>query len=62
MRILDGAGREPPILHLTVKALYVSRRELSELDVSASRHYVASYLSLVRGLRAGLYASFCLRR
>src|SRR5918997_130114 len=29
MGVLDGAGREPPILHLTVKMLYVSWRELS---------------------------------
>src|SRR5215207_9759067 len=57
MGVLDGAGREPPILHLTVKMLYVSWRELSELDAPDGRDDLASYLSLVGGVRAGPNAS-----
>ena len=57
MGVLDSAGRESPILHITVKVLYVSWRELSELDASDSRDYVAGYLSFVRGVCAGPDAS-----
>src|SRR5215203_23050 len=57
MGVLDGAGREPPILHLTVKMLYVSWRELSELDAPDGRDDVAPYLSLVGGVCAGPNAS-----
>ena len=53
MGVLDGAGRDPPILHLTVKVLYVSWRELSELDAPDGRDDVAPYLSLVGGVCAG---------
>jgi acetyl esterase/lipase len=48
---------EPPILHLTVKMLYMSRRELSEFDAPDGRDDVAPYLSLVGGVCAGPYAS-----
>src|SRR5215203_632424 len=57
MGVLDSASREPPILHLTVKMLYVSRRELSELDAPDGRDDVAPYLSLVGGVCAGPDAS-----
>src|SRR5829696_9649796 len=53
MGVLDGAGRKPPILHLTVEVLYVSWRELSELDAPNGRDDVAPYLSLVGGVCAG---------
>ena len=59
MCVLDGAGREPPILHLTVKVLYVSWRELSELNAPDGRDDVASYLSLVGGVCAGPNTSPC---
>src|SRR3712207_2938407 len=57
MGVLDGSGREPPVLHLTVKVLYVSGCELSKLDAPESRDYVAPYLSLVRSVCAGPDAS-----
>src|SRR5829696_8349128 len=57
MGVLDSASREPPILHLTIKMLYVSRRELSELDAPDGRDDVAPYLSLVGGVCAGPDAS-----
>jgi len=44
-------------LHLTVKVLYVSWRELSELDAPDGRDYVAPYLSLVGTAGAGPDAS-----
>src|SRR5919112_1361217 len=59
MGVLDGAGRKPPILHLTVKELYVSWRELSELNAPDGRDDVASYLSLVGGVCAGPNTSPC---
>src|SRR5919199_585768 len=57
MGVLDGAGRESPILHLPVKVLYVSWREHFELNSPQSRDYVAPCLALVRGVRAGPNAS-----
>src|SRR5919107_2855698 len=57
MGVLDGAGRESPVLHLPVKVLYMSWRELSKLDAPDGRDYVAPYLSLVGRVRAGPDAS-----